>query len=191
MNYQLHRDEVLIDLLAKSDAKAFDEIYRRHWKAVFRYAVCKVQVQQVAEDLCQDVFVSLWQRRADVTVRSLEAYLIQAVKFSVLHHFRGQVRDRKHRDAIRLYKPNEAETEDAVSLRNLVSAWQKAVATLPAKTGEIFLLSKEADYTNKEIADKFQLTEKAVEYHITKSHKIIRLQLRDFITLLFAFLLHR
>ena len=191
MNYQLQKDEVLIDLLEKSDAKAFDEIYRRYWQPVFRYAVCKVHVQQVAEDLVQDVFVSLWQRRAEVAIRNAEAYLIQSVKFAVLNYFRLQVQDKKHQNVVSMYKRNDAQTEDTVSLHNLLSAWQKAVASLPAKTAEIFRLSKEADYSNKEIAGKLRLSEKAVEYHITKSHKIVRLQLRDFLTLLVVFLLHR
>ena len=89
MYYQLQKDETLLEMLSRSDTGAFDEIYRRYWVVVFRYAVGKVHTQQIAEDLCQDVFVSLWQRRNAVAIQHLEAYLVQATKFGVLNYIRA------------------------------------------------------------------------------------------------------
>lgn len=189
MNYSLLKDNHLLDLLRRSDTKAFEEIYQRYWVVVFRYAVGKVHTRQIAEDLCQDVFVTLWQRRAAVAIQNLEAYLIQAAKYSVLNHVRLKVQDRKHVDFAKEQQGFAAETENTAAFRSLMDAWEKALASLPSKTGEVFRLSKLEDYSNKEIGDILHLTEKAVEYHITKSHKLLRFQLRDFIVLLPAFLL--
>ncbi len=188
MNYQLHKDEDLLHLLSHSDSKAFNEIYRRYWIVVFRYAVGKVHTQQVAEDLCQDVFVSLWQRRNVLSIQNLEAYLVQATKYGVLNYVRLKIQNKKQ---FTLAMPNYTanETEDTAALHNLMSAWEKAIYRLPAKTQQVFRLSKVEDYSNKEIAKELHLTEKAVEYHITKSYKIIRLQLREFIVLAVTFIL--
>ena len=186
MNYSLLKDCDLIELLKNSDKKAFEEIYRRYWAAVFRYAIGKVHTQQVAEDLCQDLFVSLWQRRAVVTIKNIEAYLIQATKYGVLNHIRLKIQDRKHLSVANV-QPEFVASQNRAGLQNLMHAWDKALALLPPKTGEVFRLSKLEDYSNKEIAGVMHITEKAVEYHITKSHKIMRLQLRDFIVFIAAF----
>jgi RNA polymerase sigma-70 factor (family 1) len=184
MYYQLQKDEALIEMLGSSDAKAFDEIYRRYWVVVFRYAIGKVHTQQIAEDICQDIFVSLWQRRNAVAIQNLEAYLVQAAKFGVLNHIRSKIKDRKYQDLTSPVQNIDNETENNIFLNNLIAAWEKAIADLPEKTQEVFKLSKIDNFSNKEIALQLHLTEKAVEYHITKSFKILRLQLKDFLFLL-------
>lgn len=184
MDYPLQDDEALLERLAQSDAKAFNEIYRRYWESVFRYAVSKVHTQQIAEDLCQDVFVSLWQRRGAVAIQNLKAYLFQSAKYSILKHIRLQIQDRMHLQFVKGNNDAARETENAANVRGLMQAWEKAVSSLPPKTQEVFRLSSIEDCSNKEIASRLQLSEKAVEYHITKSYKSIRLQLRDFVALL-------
>ncbi len=184
MNYFLQKDDLLINLLCQSDMKAFDEIYRRYWIVVFKYAVGKVHTQEIAEDICQDVFVSLWQRRNAVSIQNLEAYLVQATKYNILNHIRSKVQEKKHISHVKLYKVTDNDTENTAALRRLMTAWEKAISNLPEKTQQVFRLSNVEDYTNKEIADMMELTEKAVEYHITKSYKNIRLQLKDFVLLL-------
>lgn len=188
MYYQLQNDEALLEMLCRSDTGAFDEIYRRYWVVVFRYAVGKVHTRQIAEDLCQDVFVSLWQRRNAVSIQNLEAYLVQAVKFGVLNYIRAKIKDKKYLDLSVAYPSADNETENSVFLHNLMEAWEKAVAELPEKTQEVFRLSKAGNYSNKEIAVQLHLTEKAVEYHITKSFKFLRVQLKDFLFFLLLLL---
>jgi RNA polymerase sigma-70 factor (family 1) len=190
MYYQLQKDETLLEMLGRSDTGAFNEIYRRYWVVVFRYAVGKVHTRQVAEDLCQDVFVSLWQRRNAVAIQHLEAYLVQATKFGVLNYIRTKIKDKKYQDLAVAYPNTDNETENNLFLRNVMEAWEKAVAELPEKTQEVFRLSKVGNYSNKEIALQLHLTEKAVEYHITKSFKFLRIQLKDFLLLLLLFLAH-
>ncbi len=187
MYYQLQKDEVLIELLSRSDTKAFDEIYRRYWIVVFRYAVCKVHTEEIAKDLCQDVFVSLWQRRNAVSIQHLEAYLVQATKFGVLNHIRGKIKDKKLYDLAASSQSEDNETENDVAFHKLMTAWEEAISRLPVKTRQIFKLSKMENFSNKEIASRMDLTEKAVEYHITKSYKMIRILLKDFIVLLVSF----
>lgn len=187
MYYQLQTDERLIELLSQSNAKAFDEIYRRYWVVVFRYAVCKVATQEIAEDLCQDVFVSLWQRRNVVVIQNLEAYLVQATKYGVLNHIRLKMKSQKYFDLADTTQTSDNDTENSINLNGLMVAWEKAISKLPDKTQQVFRLSKFNHFSNKEIAKQLDLTEKTVEYHITKSYKILRLQLKDFILLVLAY----
>jgi len=190
MDHLLSDDAILIDLLNQSDVNAFNAIYQRYWEALFKYTVGKVHTQQIAEDICQDVFLSLWNRRGQLSIEHLQAYLFTSTKYAVLKHIRSQIHQRAHLVVIKGTMTAENETENALNLRALLQAWEAAVAELPLKTQEVFRLSSVEGFTNKQIASRLQLSEKAVEYHITKSYKSIRLQLRDFAVLLLL-LLHR
>ncbi len=96
MFYPEFTNERLLELLAESDAKAFEELYYRQWSRLFRYAFTKISKQQDAEDICHDVFLTLWQRRETLQIVNLEAYLIQATKYSVINYYKEKMSDEKH-----------------------------------------------------------------------------------------------
>ena len=62
----------------------------------------------------------------------------------------------------------------------LTQAVEQVLSQMPEKTASIFRMSKMEELPVKAIASKMDLTEKAVEYHITKSLKMIRHQLQNF-----------
>lgn len=62
MSYQHHTDEALVTLLTQSNEQAFKEVYLRHWQRVYRFAFSRISSQQDVEDICHEIFLSLWQR---------------------------------------------------------------------------------------------------------------------------------
>lgn len=184
MSYQHLTDEALVNLLPQSDERAFEEIYLRHWQRVFRFALGKISSQEIVEDICHDVFLSLWQRRSQVQIANVEAYLIQAVKYSVINYYKSRVSDEKHLEVYAQKVPGTSnETEDALYFNSLQQAWLAALDALPEKTKAVFQFSRIDHLSNREIAGKLQLTEKAVEYHITKALRQLKGDLKDFFVL--------
>ncbi len=181
MPYQHLTDEALVKMLPDSDEKAFEEIYRRHWQRVFRFALVKISNKETVEDICHDLFLSLWQRRSQVQIMNLEAYLIQAAKYSVINYYKSRVSDDKHLDIYaKSVTGTSNETEDALYFNSLQQAWLTALETLPEKTKAVFQYSRIDHLTNREIAAKLQLTEMAVEYHMTKALRQLKGELKDF-----------
>jgi RNA polymerase sigma-70 factor (family 1) len=181
MSHQLLADELLVRLLRISDSQAFEAIYLRHWNKVFRLALSKVRHSETAEDITQQVFVSLWERRMESEISSLEAYLATAVKYRCISHYES----RYFRTTISGLDSAEARadsaTEDSLFHGDLTRAVDKALARLPAKTREVFQLRKLHDYSVREIAGRLGISEKAVEYHITQSLKVMRHELREYL----------
>lgn len=185
MSYQERTNEELIELLADSDAKAFEEIYYRYWNRIFRYAITKVSQQEIAEDICHEVFLSLWQRRQNLKINNAEAYLIQATKYSIITHYKSKSSSEKHlSNYAQSLTSVHNETEYTLFFNNLQQAWLHALKDLPQKTKDVFQFSRIDHLSNKEIAARLELTEKAVEYHITKALRQIREQLKEFFILL-------
>ena len=184
MFYTEFTNERLLELLAASDAKAFEELYYRQWSRLFRYAFTKISKQEDAEDICHDVFLSLWQRREALQIANLEAYLIQATKYSVINYYKAKMSDEKHLSTYaQSLEPAHNETEYTLFSNSLQQSWLQALKGLPQKTQDVFRFSRIDHLSNKEIAARLELTEKAVEYHITKALRQIREHLKEFFIL--------
>jgi RNA polymerase sigma-70 factor (ECF subfamily) len=192
MGYQLLADDKLLELLKTSDPGALREIYRRHWRPCYLHAIRKVRAAEVAEELVQNLFVSLWERRGDLHVSDLGSYLYTAMKYQIVSYIRASIAREKYlrgasqqaaHDAGTGLGANDAETP--LLLHELSEAIEAAIVQLPEKSRQVFRLSRFEHRSNREISQSMDISEKAVEYHITQSLKLLRVQLKDFIFLFF------
>ena len=186
MDYSNYSNEHLLVLLSQSDSKSFEEIYKRFWKQCYKYAITKVAENTIAEDICHDIFLTIWQRRASIVINNLEAYLIQSVKYSIL---KVKLVESKSNYLQKNYRSRENfnEIEYNVFFNELNKVWKQGISTLPEKSREVYLLSRVENFSNKEIAEMLSITEKGVEYHIGKCIKFFKVYLKDYIiSLLFV-----
>jgi RNA polymerase sigma-70 factor (family 1) len=182
MDYKLLADNVLLKLLKISDELAYKELYLRHWRRLYRSAVSKTNSKEVAEDIVQSVFTDLWDRRESQQVNNIAAYLETAVKYQIINYIKSAISKRTHCAGFgELQKTEESSADLPLLVQELNMAIDKAISQLPQKTQTIFRLSRFEKQSNKDISRMMDLSEKAVEYHITQSLKSLRFFLRDFI----------
>ena len=175
-------DPELAAALSRGDALAFAEIYERYWWRVYEQASRKVSSKEVAEELVQDVFEALWERPAAGPILQLQAYLLSAVKYRIIDFYKTQRVREGYATYQRLHAATEAAPADEpLALQDLADALAASLHQLPEKTREVFRLRRFEKYTVAEIAEHLQLSTKAVEYHLTKSCRILRLSLREFV----------
>ena len=190
MDYGLLADNVLLKLLKISDELAYKEIYLRYWRRLYRSAVSKTNSKEVAEDIVQSVFTDLWDRRESHQINSIAAYLETAVKYQIINYIKSAISKRTQYAAFsELQKAEENSVDLPLLVQELNTAIDKAISQLPQKTQTIFRLSRFEKQSNKDISRIMDLSEKAVEYHITQSLKSLRFFLRDFILVDFILLL--
>lgn len=182
MNYALLADDVLLRLLRISDEFAYKEIYLRHWRKLYCSAVSKINSKEVAEDIVQSVFTDLWVRRERHSINSIGGYLETAVKYQVINYIKFAISRRAQFAGFsELQKTEENPADLPLLARELHTAIDKAISQLPTKTQAIFRLSRFEKQSNKDISRAMELSEKAVEYHITQSLKSLRFFLKNFI----------
>lgn len=172
-DYKNISEEFLLHHLRLGDDAAFTEIYNRYWERLLAVGYFYTKDKQAAEDIVHEVMMGLWARRSDVVIQSLSAYLGTAVKFAV---FKSIVRDRRRRDLLQHVGQTEfaEDIEKKLDARFLADLMQGEIETLPEKTRLVFIYSREEELSVKEIANKMDLSPKAVEYHITKALKTLR-----------------
>jgi RNA polymerase sigma-70 factor (family 1) len=184
------KEDQLLTRLKKDDKKAFEEIFRMYFPLLHEYAIFYVCSIQIAEDIVQDVFVKFWYSRKEIRIYStLKGYLFRNVHNSCIQYLRHYKIEQQHQVL------QQAKLEEAYAMNRLFfesglsklyesdieSLVQKALQELPRKTREIYDLSRSQYLTNKEIAAKINLTEKAVEYHISRALESLRKCLKDFL----------
>ena len=181
MEYRLLADEVLLKFLIISDELAFQEIYQRYWRQLYYAALSKINNKEVAEDIIQTVFTDLWEKREQHSIKNISAYLGTSVKYQVINHIKSGISKKAHLSNIsESRKTEENKNELALLVKELNEAIDKAINRLPQKTQTIFRLSRFERHSNKKISRMMDVSEKAVEYHITQSLRALRLYLRSF-----------
>ncbi len=167
--------------LREGKIAAFEEIYRRYWYKLFGIAYHQTGVREEAEELVQDVFLSLWRRRSDVIIKHLDLYLTLAIKNQVYDFIKSQISFRKYQEYLVFQGiAQQYGTDEIVNFTELADAVEKVLSHLPEKSAEIFKRSRFENQSVKEIAQGLHLSEKAVEYHITKSLKFLKENLKRY-----------
>src|SRR5690606_13545451 len=81
---------LLLSALAGGSIAAFEKIYSRFWHKMYIVAYNILRNKEACEDIVQDIFSQLWNRRAYLDIRNLESYLITAVRFQVFRSINEQ-----------------------------------------------------------------------------------------------------
>jgi RNA polymerase sigma-70 factor (family 1) len=182
--YAALSDADLLVALQADDAGSFAEIYARYCYPLFTLAYHKLKSRETAEELVQDLFENLWHRRAAHDIQQLKHYLFSALRYRIINYVKAQ----QVRTGYELYcrlGASEADTttEEALASNELRAVLLDSLRKLPAKSREIFQLSRLEQYSVAEISGRVNLSEKTVEYHLTKSLKLLRGYLREFLIL--------
>ncbi|MGN7819342.1 RNA polymerase sigma-70 factor [Chitinophaga sp. 22536] len=174
--YEPPSDADLIMSLREGDSGAFTEIYNRYWKQLLAIAYLHSRDKTIAEEIVQEVFISLWNRRNELYIDNVNAYLATAVKLSV---FKQLVRQ-KRRDEIKeqvAVTDTSSFDEEQIYTRFLQQQINGVVEVLPEKCRLVFKLSREEGLTIPEVALRMGIAEKTAEAHLTKALKVLKLRL--------------
>ena len=178
--------------------KGFKVVFETFYPRLLRFAKEYVVDRFEAENILQDVFLRLWEKRASLPADiNLQAWLLTMVKNQCMDFLRHRqvvqrlsvdwetVQEREasfNYHAISHFEPEEMDVE---VLERLV---EKAINELPEQCRKAFELSRYDGLKYKEIADKMGVSVKTVETHISHALKILRVTLKDlFFVWLFYF----
>lgn len=170
-----YSDLELISLLKRGEVAAFDLLYSRHWSGMYQAAFYLLRDQNACMDIVQDIFAWLWEKREELEIQAVPSYLRSAVRFKVANYIRsGKIRDEFYTALAGLSLPETPGPQDFLELNDLKVIITQVVNSLPEKCREIFLLSRDGQLTNQQIADLLNISIKTVEAQKTIALKRIR-----------------
>lgn len=187
--YSAFSDQDLLLLLKQNDERAFDELYLRYWQKIWSVAQNKLQHAAEAEELVQDIFVSLWERRHNLDIQfSLGHYLAISVKYQVIRIINRHGYQKKYTDYARHLPQYEDDVNKQMDFKDLQEALSYYVNQLPEKCKLVYKLSRDEGYSQKQIANYLHIAEKTVEAHLGKAIRFLRSKLVHLLTFLFLLL---
>jgi RNA polymerase sigma-19 factor, ECF subfamily len=161
--------------LAAGDVHAFESVFREYHAPLCAFADRIVAAPDVAEEIVQDVFASLWRMRSSLRIRtSLRAYLYTAVRNRSLNHTQRSSTEAPLDAAVttRLSAgPGPDALTQAAETAELVAS---AIASLPPRCREVITLRWVHGLSHSEIAETMGISIKAVENQVTRGLRTLR-----------------
>ncbi|MHB9011272.1 MAG: RNA polymerase sigma-70 factor [Ignavibacteriaceae bacterium] len=173
-------DKGLIDSLKDDDQNAFKEIYKRYWEKLYLFAYKIIKDKDICEDIIQEVFTDLWIRRKEKEIGNISAYLYKAVKFQVFNQFRKMKLVDKHVEEFDNFI-SQHNLAEYIEYKDIYSRVETEIVKLPEQRRIIFQLSRDEGLSNKEIAQKLNISVQTVKNQISHALKSIRSSIKSWI----------
>jgi RNA polymerase sigma-70 factor (ECF subfamily) len=168
-------NELLIQL-RDGDALAFAEIYNQYRSKIHIYAYSLCKSQAVAEEIVQEVFIRIWQKRDQInTDLPFGAYIKKITLNHVLNHLKKVAREKALQQELFTYiETIRNSTKETLLEKELLKTYQEAIAQLPPQKKLVYTMSRNDDLSHDEIARALGISKNTVKNHMVEATKFIR-----------------
>jgi RNA polymerase sigma-70 factor (family 1) len=168
--------------MAVNDRAAFTSLYRRYWETLFVTTVKVIGSKEDAADIVQEVFISLWNRRQDLSLTStLAAYLHTSVKYQAIHYIEKNITRRNYLKTLGdLEAASPAPSAEVLlQAKELGELIRSVISNMPPKMREVYHLSRQEHLSHKEIAARLGISEETVKKHIQHALQLLKKALAE------------
>ncbi|MEM6841420.1 MAG: RNA polymerase sigma-70 factor [Bacteroidota bacterium] len=164
----------------------FTLLYQTYLDHVFNICYNYLEDEEVSKNMTADIFASIWDRREQLQTQGLKkaswkTYLTRAAKNKIVDYVRRKEQSTRYlATSLRELPYYENTTDRELDYEELAEQVTWAIDQLPPKCQRVFRLSREADLSNKEIAEKLGMTTYAVKRHIEVALKKLRNHLEEY-----------
>lgn len=144
----------------------FEALFRQYYPRLRNYASRFVENREAAEDIVQECFVKLYQKRFSVKDVSMQALLYVMVRNSCLNYIKRRM---LLETGTAFHLSTELTPEDDIMFDELRVEIERVMKGLPAKCREVFYMSRFEGLNNREIAERTNTSMQNVEKHISKA----------------------
>jgi RNA polymerase sigma-70 factor (ECF subfamily) len=155
------------------EIEGFKELFDRHYKPVRNFLYYKLGDMPLAEDLTQEVFLKVWEKRATILPDSVQSLLFTIANHLALNHFNSAKArfEFRHRGE---EKPGTENPESVMEQKEFEERLKSALARLPENQRVVFLMNRIDELTYREIAERLGLGVKAVEKRMSEALEFLR-----------------
>ena len=182
IKYSTHTDIELLALIKEDRTGAFAELYNRYKGPLYLHAYKMLQDDEEAKDVVQEVFTTLWLKKADVKP-PVAAFLYAASRNKILNqikHLKIEARYMEQCKAVLEY-PSVILPDEHVIERDFAKLIEAGIQSLPPKMRRIFELSRKEFKTHQEISEELQISSLTVKRQVSNAISILKNKLQSFL----------
>ena len=189
--YSSFSDEQLFNLIENGDKMAFTEAYNKYHRLLYSVSYRYLMDREKAEEAVQYVFVRLWEYRSDLNIGiSLKNYLFTMTKNYVLNVIRNENSAiEKQYELAQRTSEYEEDFVEKFENRERMDIFYKALDKLPEQKREICLLKLREELSNKEIAERMNLSVNTIKTHYSEALKLLRIHLKKMLMIILFLIL--
>lgn len=186
----------MLMLLKDGDNTAFDFFYKLYRARVYANILKMLKSPELASDVLQDVFVTIWHHRASIDLdQPFENYIYKIARNKVYDFFRKASRDKKLEEKLMALTLGEEYNpiEEGLHLKENIYLLENEIEQLPPKMREVFKLCKIEGKSYQEVAAMLNISTATVNNHIVKATSILKRNLSgvDFLVILMLLSLYK
>src|SRR5690554_5808381 len=172
----LSEEKDLLLQLRRGDHRAFEQLYKQHSRPLLAMLDKRLADPQEADDILQELFVKVWERRAQVDPeKPFAGYLYRIGQRMVVDHYRRLARLAVvHNEVQHGQTELSNSTDEQVAHKETEALLQQAVAQLPKQQGRAFRLCKLEGKSYKEAAEIMQISPETVHAHLAKAMQSVK-----------------
>lgn len=171
-----HSDIDIDQRIRLGDRAAFQSFFEKHWNRIYQSIYLLVKQVELAEDIAQDVFVKLWDKREKLEgVANLKSYLFLMARNAAIDHLRRKTLVPENIDyLITYFQDRSPSPQQAIEYKELREILDDAINQLPPKLKEVFLWSRHEGLSHADIAERKGISVVSSKTYIVRSLKFIR-----------------
>jgi RNA polymerase sigma-70 factor (ECF subfamily) len=179
------QEQEQLKLIQCRDHPAFRKIFEEYYSPLTVFAQKFVPDLDLAREIVQDMFVNLYEKSDSLNIQtSLKSYLYQSVRNSCLNIIKKEkVHLSVHAGLRSTSGTGEADWTDKMIEAELQNLVFRTISELPGKCRQIYLLSRQEGISNREIAQKLNISIRTVETQVSKALKILRSRLGPYLAI--------
>lgn len=176
------QDAYIVLGLKNDDEEVFSLLFKTYYNDLVLFCGNFIADQSTCEDIVQSIFIKLWKDRHKLNIEtSIKSFLLKSVKNKCYDEYRHQCIIRKYE--MQYNEETNNDTENYILYSDLHMHLEKALKRLPPTYQEAFVLNRFNGIKYKEIAKKFNVSERMIEVRISKALELLRKYLKDFLTI--------
>lgn len=178
----LDQQAYLIKLKESDEEKFIEYLFRTYYASLCKSVNNIVRDTDAAEDIVQDVFIKVWRRREHLDLsRSIQSYLFRSCMNTALNYLEKYKKNTSmEEESIYTTAFSSNATQEELDAQEMHGRIQKAVNALPPKCKMVFSMSRYEEMSYADIAKTLDISQKAVEKHMSKALRILREHLKAF-----------
>lgn len=170
-----------MQIVQEFDAAQLESLFTKHYHDLARYAHSIVKQQDEAEDVVQQLFVKLWDKRDELPLLENPAAYLYRATYNASVNARKRMLRQNPDSEVYVSAAGTGAASDRLLSAELEARIEAAMQSLPEKCQEVFRLSRFNDLSYKEIAEQLDISPKTVENHMGKALRIMREELSDYL----------
>ena len=170
-------DIYLFGLLKQGDEVAFSKIYELYWAELYNTAYKRLPEKEKCQDIIQNVFADLWNRKGELDLQKPLAYLHTAVRFQVLKHLYKNSRNNSFNATFEEKLISPLQTDGALLEKEVRILIELFIKALPEKRRKIFLLHYFEGLSTAKISIELNISQKTVQNQLTTATHALKFRL--------------